>query len=466
MPASGSATRHQPHRGARFAGVGLGLLGVVIAVWLLRPAPMPNPGFLGRPASSWVHDLGSPDFEVRATARRALTTLGAPATRQIIAALRTPDVPFRRMIERFQRRYRLRLVESTDRSSIREQAAQVLSEPWAADPEAITALVLALRDRSPNVVREAEASIRRHGAASVSVLRPFLADRDARLRLGAARVLADLGPLAVAAVADLSAACMDRDAAVRCQCVRALGAMSSMDAVQSALLVSILQDAIPAVRIAAAEVLGSNTKPEQTIVAALRTALSDTVPGVRVAAARSLFEIAHEVEDVVPVLAGALPDRDAGWRAAFVLGEIGPQAAGAIPALIEALRREQGPRPLREAPSSAFALGQMGVSAVPALIPLLAHETPRVRTSAAIALGFIGSRARAAAPDLARLMKDKDAEARQAAVLSLSAVRPDTEGLAAALLEMSRDDDIYISNAAASALEKIDPVAAMGLPAR
>ena len=111
---------------------------------------------------------------------------------------------------------------------------------------------------------------------------------------------------------------------------------------------------------------------------------------------------------------------------------------------------------MRESPSSAFALGRMGVAAVEPLAVLLDHPAARVRTSAAIALGFIGPAARGAAPRLVGLMRDADAETRQAAALSLATVNPHAEGLAAALAAMTREDDIHVANAAATALQRID----------
>ncbi len=64
-----------------------------------------------------------------------------------------------------------------------------------------------------------------------------------------------------------------------------------------------------------------------------------------------------------------------------MLGHIGPEAADAIPALIESLK----------------------------------DENNYVRTFAAFALGFIGPKATAAGPMLVKLVKDRDAIVRSAA---------------------------------------------------
>jgi HEAT repeat protein len=163
---------------------------------------------------------------------------------------------------------------------------------------------------------------------------------------------------------------------------------------------------------------------------------------------------------VLPALTEALKDRTVGWQAALAIGEIGPSAAEAVPALIEALKQEQVPRPLRTPPSSALALGRVGPVAVPPLIEVLKDSRASVRTSAVIALGLVGVDARAAAPALFELLKDKDSEVRSASALSLGAIDSANKDLVPVLKVLSREDDIYISSAAISALRRIDPAAA------
>jgi HEAT repeat protein len=80
---------------------------------------------------------------------------------------------------------------------------------------------------------------------------------------------------------------------------------------------------------------------------------------------------------------------NASARVYLGLGRIGPEAATAIPALLELLQDEQVP--VRAA--AATALGQMGPSAreaVSALTAALHDKEPQVRRHAAQALGEIG----------------------------------------------------------------------------
>jgi HEAT repeat protein len=189
----------------------------------------------------------------------------------------------------------------------------------------------------------------------------------------------------------------------------------------------------------------------------LTAALGDKDTAVRIAAARALWHIRREAEPLLPVLTTALRDAKAGWQAIFLLGEIGPEAAAAIPSLIVALKQEKVPRPLRMPPSSAIALGKVGIAAVPELLECLRDAQPRVRASAAIALGFVGPKAKAAVPALAKLLADHAPEVRQAAALNLGEIDLHTEELPAVLAALIRDDDIFVSASAASLLQRIDP---------
>jgi HEAT repeat protein len=109
------------------------------------------------------------------------------------------------------------------------------------------------------------------------------------------------------------------------------------------------------------------------------------------------------------------------WKAARALGQLGPAAVAAAPALAQALSDDNG-HVRREA---AIALGRIGpaaeaVAAVP-LARALEDADPTIRTVAARALGRI--RAKDATPALTRHLEDDDDAVRQAARASLEAIR-------------------------------------------
>ncbi len=67
-------------------------------------------------------------------------------------------------------------------------------------------------------------------------------------------------------------------------------------------------------------------------------------------------------------------------------------------------------------------LGEMGESAVPSLRKALKDRSPRVRASAAFALGNIGRPAENAVPALVRALRDKNADVRYSAAESLGRI--------------------------------------------
>lgn len=108
----------------------------------------------------------------------------------------------------------------------------------------------------------------------------------------------------------------------------------------------------------------------------------------------------------VAQLARALDSDAEGERfeAAFALAEMGPKATDAIPALVNALRKES-----RDTGMCADALIRIGPAAVPALLRLINEEKWEVRDAARDALQEIGPRATSAIPVLLEELK-KDEE--------------------------------------------------------
>ena len=121
-----------------------------------------------------------------------------------------------------------------------------------------------------------------------------------------------------------------------------------------------------------------------------------------------------DARSAVPVLAAALKDKnvDTCTSAAESLGHIGTDAHDALPQLIELLKDKQADRFTRV--QAAFALGQIGPEDAGATVPVLAGSlsdagTPvEVRKAAADALGQLKKDAKEAAPNLGQTLKDKD----------------------------------------------------------
>jgi HEAT repeat protein len=116
------------------------------------------------------------------------------------------------------------------------------------------------------------------------------------------------------------------------------------------------------------------------------------------------------------------PDPKVQTQGAFGLSQLGPEARSAVPALVEALKRDLS---VRE--NAALALGNIGPDAreaVAALIEALGDLEWNMRRLAALALGKIGADAAPAVPSLLKLGRDPDKRVQQAAREAVAKIQP------------------------------------------
>jgi HEAT repeats/PBS lyase HEAT-like repeat len=126
-------------------------------------------------------------------------------------------------------------------------------------------------------------------------------------------------------------------------------------------------------------------------------------------------------------------------KAAYTLGEMGPKAKDAIPALVAALQKL--PMPGDSLPdNAALALGKIGPDAVPALIDMLKDmKAEKAWQHAATALKVMGPPAREAVPVLVDVAKgSKDPLAPLLAVDALGAIGPAAKGAVPMLVDLLR----------------------------
>ena len=177
---------------------------------------------------------------------------------------------------------------------------------------------------------------------------------------------------------------------------------------------------------------------------------------------RTLGRIGPAAKDAVPALIAALKDEDGDVRMEVVrtLREIGPAAEDAVPALITALKDEiwdvRG--------SAANALREIGPAAedaVPALITALKDEIWDVRGSAADALREIGP---AAVPALIAVLKDEDSDVRMEVVRTLGRIGPAAKDAVLEIVRSYRNADPGPKSVIDWALEMIGPAALGSVP--
>lgn len=213
------------------------------------------------------------------------------------------------------------------------------------------------------------------------------------LRWTAAEILGQMGPDGIEAESALLAGLTDSDPHVRAVCAAVLP-----------------QVGVPAERAVPALLARLEAEPQPHYIAAL-----GEYRGGASAAVEPLMQLVRDVS----------ADADLRREAVWTLGQIGPDAAEALPVLLAALSDE---RPaVREA--AAGAIGMLGDAAseegVAALTVALSDSGPVVRRNALESLRDFGESSRAAVPEIKRLLEDPDERVQKAARKALEAIAPD-----------------------------------------
>jgi HEAT repeat protein len=111
------------------------------------------------------------------------------------------------------------------------------------------------------------------------------------------------------------------------------------------------------------------------------------------------------------------------------------------------------------------ALGQLGLSAVPALLSALADSDPLVRREAVWALGRLGPPAAEAVPALMKSLEDPDGKVRLGAARALGLMGPAAAPATPGLIQVLHDTSHLLPRMAAWALSHIGPAAVPALAA-
>jgi HEAT repeat protein len=167
---------------------------------------------------------------------------------------------------------------------------------------------------------------------------------------------------------------------------------------------------------------------------------------------RALGEIGPEAMEAVPALVWAAledEDRDVRSVAVWALGGIEPEVAISV---LSRVLEDGDPDQVRT--SAILGLRQSKGEAVPALIRALEDKDPDMRIAAVEVLGWIGPEVAEAVPVLIRVLEDDaDPRVRESAAYELGYMGSEA---VPALTRALEDEDPGVRSAAAEALEQIE----------
>jgi HEAT repeat protein len=267
----------------------------------------------------------------------------------------------------------------------RVQAINALIQAGPEARRAVPALIGSFRDNGATFLHPlAAVALSRIGPDAVPELQKALNDDSYAVRAGAALALGLIGPASRPAVLALAGKLKDPEALVRTAAAQALGRIGSL---------------------------------ARAGVPALRTSLTDKDASVQVEAALALWKVANEARGA-SVLAKALQGEALAERSAAALGEIGPAAKAAIPALRAALKATS-PRLRIAAAEALYRVSKDAEVSLPVLESLCESKEAGDRLLAISALGTLAAEPKAVAL-LARMLKSKEGETRREAACSLA----------------------------------------------
>jgi HEAT repeat protein len=181
--------------------------------------------------------------------------------------------------------------------------------------------------------------------------------------------------------------------------------------------------------------------------------LKDKDAFVRVAAARALASLPPAPEITAPIWEKALQDADE-TTVTHALDALASLGAQAVPRLVDALRHEKTRGQI------AYILGQIGpdaAAATPALAALLAVKNERVAHEAALALAKIGPGAKAAVPLLVKVLAEADAANGPAVAYALGKIGPAAAEAQPVLSDLLKSPNRHLALASAWAVVQICP---------
>ncbi len=398
--------------------------------------------------------------QIRRLCRSENTSLAISAIRCLLMLAGSEDETVRSSVSR--------LVTALGdlRADVRNEASVTLVE---VGPAVVPAVAAALSGSPPRVQRKACEILGEIGSAAASTV-PALMTRlnhdDELVVRAAAAALGKIHAEPGTVLPALNALLRGRSAAVRIIAVRAIGDYGPEAGTSVPLLLNLLSDDSTMLRASAVDALGRTGDARVEVIDALVRALSDGHGTVTVNAADALSRIGAPA---VPALVLKLADKDYRKLVVEILGEIGPGAGSAVPALVELLSRVRDDLDLRREVFIALAsMGPSAAAAKPAMMKILedsaAGDAP---AGAAYVLARIGEKQ--ALPVLRKLLSVSDNERiqRSAAWAIVTLDPKNTENVKLVmphLLRATSSDMPLVRKEAMTAFATLGPAATEALP--
>jgi HEAT repeat protein len=319
------------------------------------------------------------------------------------------------------------LIEALKNEKAAYWACLILREIGPAAKDAVPALTKMLQDKHPDIRREAIlalAAIEEAARPAVPQIAAALGDDDTRQ--AATYALGRIGQIPADAEATIRANVHSDDKIL---------SMTSLWAVT--------------------RVHPEDKQIRRSATRRLIERLKDQDPLVRAAAAHALSALPPAPEITAPIWEKAMQDADETTvrNALNALATLGPPA---VPRLIDALKHEK----IRI--NVVYVLGQIGPAAAPAtpaLAKLITDKDERVAQEAALSLARIGPAAKDAVPTLTRALQRTESSNSYAVVYALGSIGPDAASAEPALSGLLKSPDRKLALVSAWALVQICPAA-------
>lgn len=400
-----------------------GLLVVAGLVWCSLP-----PKYEGRTAREWLAFSANGGTSARAAARTAFQTLGAEAIPDLIRAVQSGgSAPlWRRAYDWVGHNVLGRPDPRRGSAQLRVDAAEAIRQIGPKGAAAIPQIVDLARDTHGWVAVAAIEGLGSIGLPALPHLKNALGSPRPGVRATAVHALANpaFHPRRDEFLPTLIALASDPVFHVRLSVIATLGQLRD-PAGLPVLLAALREDRDQFGQIRAAASLADFGPAAESIADELRAFLLGPARSeddhLRIQVAVALWNATRQTNEAIPFLVRALrlgsSDTDGSQFAAEALGRMGPDAALAVPALLDCLTEKTWGGGVVPA-----ALAKIGPTAVPGLVALLTHSQSEVRCRAAHAIEKQGPSAASAAPALLLLLDDPFHEVRIAAVEALSAI--------------------------------------------